>query len=222
MRFACRIAQRKAETTVDTIVLHKRQEALEANAAPQLEAPPPPPAATDNDTDTNAAAAPVVAAGPQLPDGSDDDASALPEWMELSDGRFSPAPIAEDDVPAGAEIVDEEDDRELLMYLRRQVSVDSMISASCSAAADIFLVAHELLIADAAVASQVLLLSDIWSRNRNPTKARLLQSTAAWLTPPVAAGSGRGREGSGCGSCARPNAATARQWCLRTCRRWGG
>ena len=88
---------------------------------------------------TDAGAAPMgdmgnpasVAAGPQLPESDDDAGAGLPEWMELSDGRFSPEPVDEDAVPAGAELVDEQDDRDLLTYLRRQVHTQRLSLCSC-------------------------------------------------------------------------------------------
>jgi hypothetical protein len=46
-------------------------------------------------------------------------AGAVPEWLEHSDGRFSP-PLLPSDAVAG-DIVDEDDDRETLLALRTQV-----------------------------------------------------------------------------------------------------
>lgn len=64
----------------------------------------------------------LAAVGVEVPEAapeSDEEEAALPAWMEQSDGRLSP-PLEAEAAVAGA-VVGEEEDRALLLALRKQV-----------------------------------------------------------------------------------------------------
>ena len=120
-----RIARRKAETAVDCITLDKRAEATLAASLPALAAPVVTDAGATSLGDLGNASAAAV--GPQLPESDDDGAAEPPAWLELSDGRFSPEPLEESALPPDARVVDEQEDRDLLTHLRRQVCIELLL-----------------------------------------------------------------------------------------------
>jgi hypothetical protein len=125
---SCRIARRKAEATAERVYLEKREAVAAAiiaalptsrivDSSEAVENSSTPGAAADDGRGTSHG---MAAKGPQIPE-DDSNEDALPEWMKQSDGRFSPPPVLESNVPEGAVIVDEMDDRDMLSLLRKRV-----------------------------------------------------------------------------------------------------
>lgn len=108
MYLSCRLERRKAEKALEDFCHSKRGE---AHTIAQLSMPHAHTLATTS--------APATAEGPE--DGVEGEGGdgGVPEWLEHSDGRFSP-PLLPADAVAG-NIVDEDDDREMLLAVRTQV-----------------------------------------------------------------------------------------------------
>jgi hypothetical protein len=109
------LERRKAEKALEDIC-HSKLDAARASTKDSM--PHTGPLAT--------ASAPEAAEGPDNEE--EDGDGAVPEWLEHSDGRFSP-PLLPADAVAG-DILDEEDDRELLLAARTQVALRSCVAFS--------------------------------------------------------------------------------------------
>jgi hypothetical protein len=115
---ACRIAQRKAECILDGVYHRKKATAMEraghVSAVVETDLP-----------DAEAPAVIMTVAGPPGQSAVDDAVGVeLPEWMQHSDGRMSPPPVVLNSVTRD-EILDEDDDRDLLLQMRRQVGANA-------------------------------------------------------------------------------------------------
>lgn len=105
----CRLERRKAEKAMEDVFYSKR----DAARASMKEA-------------MSHAGALATASAPETAEGAEaeeEGEGGVPEWLEHSDGRFSP-PLLPADAVAG-DLIDEEDDRELLMAARTQVRCSS-------------------------------------------------------------------------------------------------